>query len=213
VSEHGNPWRAACVEERRNQVAKKEKPVVEEVEDAPVADEAMESNPVAVDLPVEAEAGPVVAKRSIGPKEPIPFKWKILGTADRYVLTLFKSVEREDAEAQLERLAKEGYYTSLRIADISEKIEQPVQKEAKKPKAAKKEPTEKAAKPERLPKPQKTSREEKASQKDRAGKSSKAGKTAAKPAKRAEKPTSKSQKSSKKKSGAGKSSKGDSKRR
>ena len=190
-------------------VAKKEKPVAEEVEDVPVADDTLEVLAVAVDLPVEGDAGPIAAKRSIGPKEPIPFKWKIVGMADRYILTLFKSVEREDADAQLDRLTKEGYYTDLRITDINEKIEQPVQKETKKAKAAKKELAEKPEKTDRTVKSAKGAREEKSVVRlVRAKLAVKSGKSS-----KSDKPAAKAPKSAKKKSSGGKTAKTDSRRR
>jgi len=119
-------------------VAKKEKIETEEVEET-LPDDVVDVLPALVDplvepgLPVAGVVGPVgPGKRNIGPKEPIPFKWKILANSGRYVLTLFKSVEREDADAQLERLQKDSYYTDLRVVDINEKIEQPVNKESRK---------------------------------------------------------------------------------
>ena len=80
-------------------------------------------------LPAVAVAG----KKSLGAKEPINFKWKLVGLSQGVALTLFKSVEREEIDAQLERLQKDGYYTELRILDINEKVLQP-----NPPKAAKK---------------------------------------------------------------------------
>lgn len=79
------------------------------------------------EIPVEPEAGVPApgVKRQLGVKEPIIFKWKILGASEGVILTLFKSVEREEADAQLERLGKEGYYKELRIVDVNEKVVQP----------------------------------------------------------------------------------------
>lgn len=75
------------------------------------------------------EIGPVAAvvavKRSAGPKEPVPFEWKIVGESDGAIITLFKSVEREDADAQLERLQRDGYYQKIRILGAREVIKQP----------------------------------------------------------------------------------------
>lgn len=131
---------------------KKEKPVVAEVEDVLPNDDVVDVLPILPDAPVaEPGAIPVGGKR-IGVKEPIPFKWKIIGSSGRYILTLFKSVEREDADAQIERLQKDSYYTDLRVVDINEKIEQPVVKEPKRTKP------DKLAKPEKMPGPAKQSK-------------------------------------------------------
>ncbi|MBI1826960.1 MAG: hypothetical protein HY287_08370 [Planctomycetes bacterium] len=195
-------------------MSKKEKPVVEELGEVPIPDDVLEVIPVVGDLPMEPDGGPAAAKRSIGPKEPIPFKWKIVGTADRYVLTLFKSVEREDADAQLERLSKEGYYTGLRVTDIHEKIEQPVQKEAKKSKPAKNEPAEKSSKATRHGKTSKPARrDEKSANKDRTVRITASKSSIRKSSKAAEKSVVKTAKSSKKKSAGGKPSKAVAKRR
>jgi hypothetical protein len=64
-------------------------------------------------------------KRPLGAKEVIPFQWKLVGESDGIVLTLFKSVERNDVESQYERVKREGYYKELRILDVNEKIKQP----------------------------------------------------------------------------------------
>jgi hypothetical protein len=67
-------------------------------------------------------------------KEPIIFKWKLIGTSNNMTLTLFKAVEREDVDAQYERTQREGYYTDLKILDADAKVDQPAQ-----PKGTKKE--------------------------------------------------------------------------
>lgn len=64
-------------------------------------------------------------KKPLGAKEIIPFAWKLVGVGHGYALTLFKSIEREDAEAQSERVRRDGYYTDLRILDIDAKVKQP----------------------------------------------------------------------------------------
>ena len=104
----------------------------EEIEDVPVADDPL-LDVVAelVELPVApavvaAVVGPVPGKRALGVKEPIIFKWKLIGTSQNMALTLFKSVEREEAEAQLDRLQKDGYYTELKILEAEAKVEQPL---------------------------------------------------------------------------------------
>lgn len=97
---------------------------VEEVEEIVVEPEAV------------APPAPGV-KRQLGVKEPIIFKWKILGASEGVILTLFKSVEREEADAQIERLGKEGYYKDLRIVDANEKVVQPKPPPPPKPAGAK----------------------------------------------------------------------------
>lgn len=100
-----------------------------------------------VGVPASAPGGPVPGRKSLGVKEPIVFNWKIVGRSGHMNVTLFKSVEREEVEAQLERLTRDGYYTNLQILEAKAKVEQPPQpKEAKKAKV--KEPPAKA--PERV---------------------------------------------------------------
>lgn len=101
-----------------------------EADEIPVADEPLELEEApladAPDAPVAAE-GPVAApgKKPVGVKEVIPFAWKLIGQANGLFLTLFKSVEREDCDAQLDRVKRDGYYTNLRVAPLNEKVEQP----------------------------------------------------------------------------------------
>ncbi len=65
-------------------------------------------------------------KKPLGVKEVIPFEWKLLGeSCDGYFLTLFKAIEREDVEAQQERVLRDGYYTNLRILPADELVKQP----------------------------------------------------------------------------------------
>lgn len=120
----------------------------------PVKEEeiVLEDPPEEIVAEVVAEVEPgVPAKRAIGPKEPPPFKWKLIGHARHMALTLFKAAEREDVEAQLERTRKEGYYTNLQILDINTKVEQPPQpkptkKALREMEVARKEKATKAAK-------------------------------------------------------------------
>jgi hypothetical protein len=78
------------------------------------------------------------------PVEPPPFKWKLVGDSAGVSVTLIKSVERAEVEAQLERLREEGYYRNLSIVPIEEpapvpvKIEKPVEPPTPKPPAPKK---------------------------------------------------------------------------
>ena len=97
-----------------------------EVEDA-AADEEKEEVAVEAAAPEAEVAATTPTKKPLGVKEVIPFKWKLVGGSAGMILTLFKAVELEDVEAQLERLSKEGYYKDLRIMDVNEKIDQPKQ--------------------------------------------------------------------------------------
>lgn len=109
----------------------------EEVEElAPVDDAVVDVIPEAVD---PAAGSPAAVKRSLGVKEPIEFKFKVIGRAAGMILTLFKAVERPDADAQFERLSKEGYYKDLQVVEASMKIEQPPQPKSSKKPAAKSE--------------------------------------------------------------------------
>lgn len=102
-----------------------------EVETEPEAEVEVETD-VEVEVEPELEVAepdvpdkPVApVKRTPGVKEVIPFKWKLVGAANGLVLTLFKSVEREDADAQLVRIAGEGYYKDLRILDADAPVAQ-----------------------------------------------------------------------------------------
>ena len=88
------------------------------------------------------------AKKPLGAKEIIPFAWKLVGTSQNTVLTLFKTVDRGEAEGQLVRLQNDGYYTDLRVLEIDAKVVQP-----KGAKAAKTAPraAEQAAKTKKKP--------------------------------------------------------------
>lgn len=131
---------------------KKEEAVAppEEIElEAEVDVEAVEE--VAVDpvvgVPASAPGGPVPGRKSLGVKEPIVFMWKVVGRSANMTVTLFKSVEREESEAQLERLTRDGYYSHLQLLEATAKVEQPPQpKESKDSKKAKAKEKEVAAK-------------------------------------------------------------------
>ena len=73
--------------------------------------------------PAAAPAAP--ARRPLGTKEVIPFAWKVIGVSGEMVLTLFKSIEKEDSEAHLARLGKDGVYRNLRLVEADYKISQP----------------------------------------------------------------------------------------
>lgn len=63
--------------------------------------------------------------RSSAAKEVIPFGWKLIGESDGFALTLFKSIEREDVDAQYERVKRDGHYTNLQILAADDKVKQP----------------------------------------------------------------------------------------
>lgn len=65
------------------------------------------------------------ARKPLGTKEVIPFAWKVIGLSGEMVLTLFKSIEKEDSEAHLARLGKDGAYKDLRLVEADFKIVQP----------------------------------------------------------------------------------------
>lgn len=120
----------------------KEKAKPTDVDEVVVDETVDEAIVPELDVPELAEAVPaasdVPVKKPLGVKEVIPFKWKLVGTANHATLTLFKAVEREDVEAQLERVSKEGYYTDLRILEKDAKVIQPKQPpKPPEPKAAK----------------------------------------------------------------------------
>ncbi len=70
-------------------------------------------------------AAPPVARKPLGAKEVIPFAWKVIGVSGEMVLTLFKSIEKEDSEAHFARLTRDGAYKNLRLVEADFKIVQP----------------------------------------------------------------------------------------
>ncbi len=97
-----------------------------------------------------------VARRGPGTKEVIPFCWRLVGESDGFILTLFKSVDRDEAEAQLKRARADGYYVNLRVVDVNEKIKQPASAKAAieaktTAKSGKPKKTAKAAKAKKAP--------------------------------------------------------------
>lgn len=84
-------------------------------------------------------------------KEVPAFEWKLVGYVDGLTVTLLKSVERSEVEAQLERLSNESYYRDVTIypidaevppdplaAKFAKKEEKPTPKKARKTAEAKK---------------------------------------------------------------------------
>ncbi len=95
-------------------------------------------NPVAATAKAQVTSGHSGGRRGApGAKEIPPFQWKIVGRSGDFILTLFKAVEREEVEAQLERLRRESYYKDLRILENDTVVPQPVQFRPKKVKKAK----------------------------------------------------------------------------
>ncbi len=68
----------------------------------------------------ETSASPAAKK-----KEPPAFAWKLTGYADGLTLTLLKCVDKKDADAQMERLQAEGYYTGLLVSAIDDTVPPP----------------------------------------------------------------------------------------
>ncbi|UCC31042.1 MAG: hypothetical protein JSU86_01950 [Phycisphaerales bacterium] len=142
-----------------------------------------------------------VARKGPGTKEVIPFSWRLVGESDGFILTLFKSVDRDEAEAQLKRARADGYYVNLRVVDINEKIRQPASAKAAvgaktTAKSGKPKTTAKVAKAKKAPTKAVTKAVTKAAASSKSAKSVKS----AKPAKSAKSPTAKaSAKSPKKK--------------
>ncbi len=93
------------------------------------ADGGSEKKPDAAGKEGAAGPGqPTTARRAPGQKEVIPFEWKVCGfAADGYTLTLFKSIEKADSEAQLERLKADGYYYGLELLRLDEEPKAPPQ--------------------------------------------------------------------------------------
>lgn len=65
-----------------------------------------------------------VGKKTLGQKEIIPFEWKLIGESSGCFLTLFKAIELDEVEAQMERVRREGYYKNLKILSNTDKIVQ-----------------------------------------------------------------------------------------
>lgn len=133
--------------------------------------------------PPSPPSPPEGARRAPGQKEVIPFAWKICGySTDGYTLTLFKSVERADCDAQLERLQGENYYEGLAIYKVDEPVQASPRAKQLQAVAKKKEVADK-----------KKSDQEKAARKAAASARNKAKKPAARPASAAKKkvPTTK----------------------
>ncbi len=132
------------VESERESMAKKDDAKATKPEDESADKSGTESKGTS-DAPAP-KPGP---RKAPGQKEVIPFKWKVCGyAADGVTLTLFKSVERNDAEAHLARLQKEGYYEGLNIYGVDDPVPaapQSLQKAARQKKAAKAAAAKKAA--------------------------------------------------------------------
>ena len=91
----------------KSKSGKDESPNNEPAEDKSADSTATESG----DSPKEgagSSTATAVAKKPLGAKEIIPFAWKLVGTSQDTVLTLFKTVDRAEAEGQLARLQNAG---------------------------------------------------------------------------------------------------------
>ncbi len=119
-------------------------------DEAPPAEDAVELIPEVVEPPgVVLPGAPIspIVRKGPGIKEVPAFRWKLVGESSSMVLTLFKTVEREEIDAHLDRVRKEGFYTNLRVLDINEKIAQPGGVKAAKTRAAAKSVTLSVKKP------------------------------------------------------------------
>lgn len=116
-------------------MARAKKAPATEVEEPVVPEEAEETPELVVAEAAESpDAPPGVARKAMGTKEIIPFAWKLIGRSGDLMVTLFKAVERDDVQAQFDRLTAEGYYRDLQIVDVNFKIDQPKQIKAATPK-------------------------------------------------------------------------------
>lgn len=148
------------------------------------------------DVPEAVVEGPPKApgRKSIGVKEVIPFAWKLVGRSDGMMLTLFKAVERDEVDAQFERLTAEGYYKDLQIHPIAPPPPKPPEMHGPhgphghRPPEAKEPPAKEAAKPKpetKSEKETKPAKETKAGKETKPTKDTKPAKPAPKPAKKA----------------------------
>lgn len=100
--------------------------------DPAIKDKAKTDSSAAAVNPNAQGKPPITVHRSSTAKEVIPFEWKLIGESEGFALTLFKSVEREDVDAQFERVQRDGYYTDLRILGADDKVKQPTSTKARK---------------------------------------------------------------------------------
>lgn len=132
-------------------MARKNRPAEVEPAEVPLKEEREDAVEDIVVPVVTADVLAHPAKKPLGVKEVIPFKWKLIGQSQGMTLTLFKAVELEDVEAQRERLHKEGFYADLRILDADAKVEQPKTAKSLKSKETKAKSGEKAEKVDARP--------------------------------------------------------------
>lgn len=136
-------WRSDFVRVNIAMMSKAKAKPVETEEPVEVVEELEELPPEEGPATAERPAGPM-ARKPLGVKEVPQFKWKLIGRSAGLWLTLYKSVEQDDSQAQLERLRREGYYGELQVVDINAKVEQNKTAQAK---------AEKAEKPEKVARP------------------------------------------------------------
>ena len=84
-----------------------------------------ESTPAKTPATPARPATPAPGRRPGAAKEVPAFCWKVVGYSHGIPLVLFKSVEKEDAEAQFRRYREERYYRDLAIHPIDVKIPLP----------------------------------------------------------------------------------------
>lgn len=135
----------------------------EDVEVVAPEPEVEEAEPVLAEAP---GAEPATIRKAVV-KEIPQFRWKVVATSTRgETVTLYKAVEREDVEAQAERMKGDSYYYDIRVVGIELAPPKPAVAteapppapavEAPEPPAPKRPPTPKPVKPKAAAAKQKT---------------------------------------------------------
>jgi len=70
-------------------------------------------------------SGGAAARKAGAAKEGPQFAWKVVGYSQGIPLTLLRAVDRDDADAHLQRYREEGYYSNLGVFPIDERIPLP----------------------------------------------------------------------------------------
>ncbi len=117
------PCRCDRVIDTEIQMAKQtQKAAVTESEDRSPKGAAGKNAPPAGTIKAGAPAPAPAPRRTPGVKEVIPLAWKLVGTSAGTPVTLLKSIDRKDAEAQMARLELEGYYRHLAIYPVEDEV-------------------------------------------------------------------------------------------
>jgi len=72
--------------------------------------------------PTPASTGQPAPRKGMSTKEVPAFAWKLVGYVDGLTVTLLKSVDRSEVEAQYERLRDEDYYRGVTIYPIDAEV-------------------------------------------------------------------------------------------